>query len=185
MKRIFKKNQIIITALALMIAAAGYINYSDAIKSKKDSKSKEVISNDVDPDPVNENETGEMIFTSITTSDFIISAKLEREQVRASNKELLLEVINNDNIGEADKAVASAKMINLTESSQKEAAAELMLEAKGFNNAIVSILDDKVDVVVDKEELTDTDLAQIEDIVKRKTSVNVENITITNASGNL
>ena len=30
MKKIFKKNQIIITALAVMIAAAGYISYSDA-----------------------------------------------------------------------------------------------------------------------------------------------------------
>ena len=29
MKKIFKKNQVIITALAIMIAVAGYINYSD------------------------------------------------------------------------------------------------------------------------------------------------------------
>ena len=28
MKKIFKKNQVIITALAIMIAVAGYINYS-------------------------------------------------------------------------------------------------------------------------------------------------------------
>ena len=30
MKKVFKKNQIIITALAVMIAAAGYISYSDS-----------------------------------------------------------------------------------------------------------------------------------------------------------
>ncbi len=30
MKKIFKKNQVIITALAIMIAVAGYINYSDS-----------------------------------------------------------------------------------------------------------------------------------------------------------
>ena len=29
MKRIFKKNQVIITALAIMIAVAGYLNFSD------------------------------------------------------------------------------------------------------------------------------------------------------------
>ena len=41
MKKIFKKNQIIITALAVMIAAAGYISYSDAqIKGKKDKTAK-------------------------------------------------------------------------------------------------------------------------------------------------
>jgi putative stage III sporulation protein AH len=54
-----------------------------------------------------------------------------------------------------------------------------MLEAKGFNNVIVSILNDKVDVVVERESLTETEIAQIEDIVTRKTDVPVTNLTIT------
>ncbi len=36
MKRIFKKNQIIIAALAVMIAAAGYLNYSGRLFNDKD-----------------------------------------------------------------------------------------------------------------------------------------------------
>ena len=36
MKNIFKKNQIIITALALMIAAAGYVSYTNG--NLKDDK---------------------------------------------------------------------------------------------------------------------------------------------------
>ena len=31
MKRVFKKNQIIITALALMIAVAGYVSYTQSV----------------------------------------------------------------------------------------------------------------------------------------------------------
>ena len=31
MKRLFKKNQIIITSLAIMIAVAGYLNYSGKV----------------------------------------------------------------------------------------------------------------------------------------------------------
>mgnify|MGYP002964707775 CR=1 FL=1 len=38
MKRIFRRNQIIITTLAVMIAAAGYLNYS----SKKEVAGAEV-----------------------------------------------------------------------------------------------------------------------------------------------
>ena len=34
MKRIFKKNQIVIAALAVMIAVAGYLNYSGKIFGK-------------------------------------------------------------------------------------------------------------------------------------------------------
>ena len=40
MKKIFKKNQIIITALAVMIAAAGYISYSDSKLKTTDTSSK-------------------------------------------------------------------------------------------------------------------------------------------------
>ena len=49
MKKIFKKNQIIITALAVMIAAAGYISYSDAqLKGKKDMTAKTETSSETE-----------------------------------------------------------------------------------------------------------------------------------------
>ena len=54
-----------------------------------------------------------------------------------------------------------------------------MIEAKGFNEVYVRIDDDTVDVVVDKAELTDAEIAQIEDIVKRKTGVSADKIRIT------
>ena len=49
MKKIFKKNQIIITALAVMIAAAGYISYSDAhLKGIKDKTAKTETSSETE-----------------------------------------------------------------------------------------------------------------------------------------
>lgn len=115
-------------------------------------------------------------------SDFIISAKLDREQVRAANKESLLGIINNTSLDEADKAQAVNKMIELTDIAEREAAAELLLEAKGFVDVIVSITDGQADVVVNKSSLSDTERAQIEDIIKRKSGVSVENITISSVS---
>jgi len=70
-------------------------------------------------------------------------------------------------------------MNDLTEIAEREAAAELMLEAKGFTNSVVSITDDEADVVIAKAELSEAERAQIEDIVKRKTNVAGENIIIT------
>ena len=63
-------------------------------------------------------------------------------------------------------------------SSQKEIAAELLLEAKGFSNAVVSVTDGNVDVVINSTKLDDTLRAQVEDIVKRKTGVSADKITI-------
>ena len=54
-----------------------------------------------------------------------------------------------------------------------------MLQAKGFQNAIVSINDCNADVVVDSNGLTEQQIAQIEDIVRRKTGIEAGKIVIT------
>lgn len=191
-----------------MIAVAGYINYKDLV-SKHDKGTKEtninlalgetdaqtgdLLSNDAEPDDFSVTDPGATVLTGsnsgvstvdngLVQSDFIISAKLDREQVRAANKESLLGIINNATLDESSKAEAVSKMIELTDIAEREAAAELLLEAKGFVDVIVSITDGQADVVVNKSSLSDTERAQIEDIIKRKSGVGVENITISSVS---
>ncbi len=211
MKKIFKKNQVIITALAIMIAVAGYINYSDshlgmdsALKKGTDSEkasaeTKEIVeeieSLDYDitdetalleenekasekTENTGEEETpGEAVLTG--SSDFVAQAKVNREQVRSANKETLLEIINNENLGEEQKQEAVNSMVNMTDLAEQEEAAELLLDAQGFSNVVVNLTGDSADVIVPKEYMEDARRAQIEDIVKRKTSVPAENIVIT------
>lgn len=207
MKRIFKKNQIIITTLAIMIAVAGYLNYSGRIlEEKADTVSSDdstvLLTNDTAADSTYvENYTdivsldgdgtqevsaqdtaavGEAVLASTSAGeDILAAAKLNREQVRAKSKETLLEIINNGNIAEDQKQNAVTSMNEMALIAEKEAAAELLLEAKGFTGSVVSITDGSVDVVVNEAELTDAQCAQIEDIVKRKTEISGENIVIT------
>ena len=70
-------------------------------------------------------------------------------------------------------------MVQMTEIAEKEAAAEMLLEAKGFENAVVNLTGETADVVVPEADLEDSRRAQIEDIVKRKTGIAPENIVIT------
>lgn len=67
----------------------------------------------------------------------------------------------------------------MTELAEQEEAAELLLEAQGYENVVVNLTGESADVIVPQEYMEDTARAQIEDIVKRKTSVPVENIVIT------
>lgn len=217
MKKIFKKNQVIITALAIMIAVAGYINYSDSqfgtSKEKKTEDTKETASetqeiveeiesldyditdetamleeNQKAQEQEGETETetetetpGEAVLTG--SSNFAAQAKVNREQVRSANKETLLEIINNENLGEEQKQDAVNSMVNMTNLTEQEEAAELLLEAQGFSNIVVNLTGDSADVIVPKEYMEDARRAQIEDIVKRKTSVPAENIVITPLEG--
>lgn len=249
-----KKNQVMITALAIMIAVAGYLNfaerqlgdeellkvsgqsvitengemawndeedmlngeaYSSAALDISDEDSSiaelEMVTDDVleqsglidiesmdtdelsaqaeaEPDQIGAQtaqadvpagETpGEAVFTSTTSVAALSDARLMKEQMRAKNKETLLDIINNTTISEAQKQDAIENMIQLTDIAEKETAAEILLEAKGFEDVVVSISDTGVDVVVGMESLSDAQCAQIEDIVTRKTAVAPENIII-------
>ncbi len=123
---------------------------------------------------------GEAVLTSGTSvSEYIAGVQLNREQIRAKNKEAFMEIINSEQLPDTEKQAAIQSMIALTEISEKENAAETLLKAKGFVDPIVSITDGKVDVVVNAVTITDPERAQIEDIVKRKTEVGADGIVIT------
>lgn len=245
MKNIFRKNQIIITALAMMIAVAGYLQYTGSESDDKIAKeasadlndttyeisdeefSADNIFTDTEGGEETENQTeatqteaaaqteaqteeaplgiqtgediaaqnakegevvenpGEAVLTSTTVENvnFAAEVKLNREQMRSQNKATLLEVINNTNISQEQKQSAIDAMVAITDISERENAAEMLLEAKGFTDVVVSITDDNADVVLNMGEVTDAKRAQIEDIVKRKTNVNPENIIITPIQG--
>ena len=217
MKRLVRKNQIIITSLAIMIVIAGYLNFTaDQTKPVKQEAAAETaekireeniqaeeaaagaeaditsfpdedlasVSAEAESTADTETPEGEKVGEAVLTSSasagaFSASAKLNREQVRSKNEASLLEIINNTDISEDMKADAIASMNRMTDRAEKELDAELLLEAKGFKDSVVSINDDSVDVIVGAAEITDEQKAQIEDIVTRKTERNVSDIVIT------
>ncbi|MCI8400546.1 MAG: SpoIIIAH-like family protein [Lachnospiraceae bacterium] len=247
MKRILKKNQVVLTLLAVMIAVAGYLNYT---ADSRDAEAQAAASGDgnaaggmldiSDEDILAENDAlsaalqetfsgsdettgaaqpgatqaegtsgkteegnttagtqltdgqaedpqdsvddipGTAVLTGGSTIlDYVAGVQLSREQTRAKNKEMLMEIIDNANLEEAQKQEAINSMLNLTAIAEKETAAESLLAAKGFENSIVYINDDSVDVVISRQALSDAERAQVEDIVKRKTEVGADKIVIT------
>lgn len=252
MKNMFKRNQVMITALAIMIAVAGYLNFAGTkigdeemvsagaqttdedmaalldlsdediaadIPSLDSDAEAAAVDNFLDTDmqlannadvsivsdyidegaaeaaedsaavnqeaEVQDGETpGEAVYTSSSGLTSLSGARLLKEQTRAKNKETLLEIINNANIAESQKQEAVDSMISLTDIAERETAAEILLEAKGFADAVVTITGESADVVVGMSSLTDIQCAQIEDIVSRKTGVAAEAIVINPLTGN-
>lgn len=246
MKSLIKKNQLMITALAIMIAIAGYLQFAgtgledeyltvnDDVRTNNDASPVdsdgivtenytaedlmdlseedltpglvEIESLDTDADiivddyldadmqiaeasgtsegqvagstPQEGEVPGEAVFTSSNGAAILSDAKLLKEQTRAKNKETLMEIINSAGLTDAQKQAAVDSMVQMTAVAEKEAAAEILLEAKGFHDVVVSINGDAVDVVVNAAVLDDAMRAQIEDIVKRKTDISAENIII-------
>lgn len=230
MKNLLKKNQIIITALAIMIAIAGYLNLTkdnitdekekidstiassnyeqykeDALATENElSESMLEISDEDNTDVtyevtssgngdliLTENELeksglledqsvpGEAVLASTTISgDYFSSAKLKREQTRSKNKSMLMDLLADNSTTEEQRDIAFNKIVALAETAEIENSTELLLEAKGFDGAVVSIVENTVDVVINAASVTDGQIAQIEDIVIRKTGMEAENIVV-------
>ena len=158
-----------------MEAVSGDVSVTGDTASAEQAKSEQAAVTDgeqIDEVP------GEAVFTSTASVSTLSGAKLLKEQTRAKNKETLLDIINNNALTEEQKQAAVDGMIELTEVAEKETAAEILLEAKGFSDVVVSISGDMADVVVGEAELSDAQRAQIEDIIKRKTGITAENIVI-------
>ena len=200
MKVNLKKNQLIITALAVMIAIAGYLKYSDSMLSSErlaasassnevvtqeeiemDISAEEIVASTGITEEVSDAEPGEAVLISSQSAlySFASEARINRDQTRAKNTETLLEIINSEVVSESQKQGAVEQMLELTDVSERETGAETLLAAKGFEDVVVSISDAKVDVVVNQAEISDAQRAQIEDVVTRKTGIPPENIVIT------
>lgn len=199
-----KRNQIVVTALAVMIAVAGYLNFTESKSSGDienvnldDPTSYEALLNDdgsittlADNDedglefalgegtePVYD-DTGAAIYVSTSPDTYFVQAKLEREQARATQKDMLTEMINNTNVNDNKKQECADNLLEIQQRIEKETAAEAMIESKGFSEVYVRIDDETVDVVVNKKDLTDSELAQIMDIVTRKTGMKENQVRI-------
>jgi stage III sporulation protein AH len=211
-KKIFSKNQVVLTVLAAMIAVAGYLTYakdnaqvvdnlateqavdSDLVgNALTDLSDEDILAENIameqaknleseeSTELVEETETaqpGEAVLTNSNVTDFMEQIKLNREQVRSANKESLNEIIENQEISESQKQSALDSLVHMTEVSELESQIENLLSTKGIENTVVTINDENVDVVVGMSEITDSQRAQIEDVVKRKADVSVSQIVI-------
>ncbi len=240
MRNLVKKNQLMITALAVMIAIAGYLQFAgDTLEEDYVTVNDSAVNAVDSADVITENYTagdlegsmeldgmmdlseedllsaglteiesldsevdvlmedyldegmsvaevtpeegeipGEAVLTSTSGVSVLSDAKLLKEQTRAKNKETLMQIIGSEGLTDEQKQDAVDSMVEMTVIAEKESAAEILLEAKGFSDVVVSIVDGMVDVVVNAVELSDVQRAQIEDIVYRKTGISAENIVI-------
>ena len=197
MKKSLKKNQSVITGLVVMVAFAGYFGMrngtelpvatsSEEVNAVTDISDEDLVLDEGDADAVSgaastasrENAGEAVMVSSSVSGSYFEEAKLAREQTRAKNKETLTAIVNNKNATEAQKDDAMKEIMRMTTAGEKETATETMLEAKGFADAVVTIQNDSVDVVVDGEKLTEQQIAQIESVVKRKTGCSSDKIVI-------
>lgn len=225
MKQILKKNQIIISVIAIMLIAAGYMNYTSNEKqaletavltdsekyagigdatlvsaniadnndlvnndetqntdnennASKDEKKDEIIS---DEQNTVQNEINASTNVTETSGDqYFAELRLERDKMYSQMLESYQKILSNNQISETQKEISENEIKKINDTRNAIMIAENLIKNKGFQDLIIFINGDSINIIVKAKELKEEQIAQIQNIISRELKGEIENIHISN-----
>ena len=227
--KMFKKNQVVIYVIALMLVVAGYLNFtttSDMGTTIRTSSSEEEIvqmanigdaqlvsSNVISDENLNnivdenniqndviktdnnisnnqiENTNKDIsINNTVTTNssisknneDYFKTSRLERDTMYSQMLETYGNILNSSNSLETQKQSATEEITKINNVKNSIMICENLIKTKGFDDVIIFANGDSVSIVVEDEQLSPEEVAQIQNIISREMNAKVENIHISN-----
>lgn len=145
------KKIIVLSVMVVLLVATGVLNF--VLNDKLSSATQNTQSPD----------------TSVTET-FFAAARSDREATRESEFLYLDAIMNSDSSSQSAKTTAEKQKMLLVERMEKELSLETMIKGKGFEDAIVTIGDSGVSVVVGTAELSAEQANQILSVVVSETT---------------
>lgn len=198
--RIFKKNQLALLVISLMLITAGYLNYSstytDVSETSADAQNTVDLASVGDAELVNTNVVEETktenVVTEVKTEkeqeatpkventgrDYFTTSKLERNIMYSQMIERYQEVLGTSSGYSEQKSIAEQEINNINELQNAIMIAENLLTTKGFTENVIFVNGESISVIIGKENLTQDEIAQVQNIVSRELKAEVNNIHI-------
>jgi hypothetical protein len=207
--KLFKKNQVIIYVIALMLVVAGYLNFTadnnlnSAVLTSSSEEELDKMANIGDAQLVSsnvvseENSTQENISnantetntnnTIVTSSsslnndnEYFSKSKLERDTMYSQQLETYENILNSSNSLETQKQSATEEIKKINDIKNGIMICENLIKTKGFEDVVIFVNGDSINVIVKDEQLAAEKVAQIQNIISRELNAKVENIHISN-----
>ena len=221
MKQILKKNQIIISVIAIMLIAAGYMNYTsnekqaletavltdsekyagigdatlvsanvadnndvqnitdDSTKNEDEIKSNEQNTETTENAVQNEINTSTTV-TETSGNQYFAELRLERDKMYSQMLESYQKILSNSQISETQKEISENEIKKINDTRNAIMIAENLIKNKGFQDLIIFINGDSINIIVKAKELKEEQIAQIQNIISRELKGEIENIHISN-----
>lgn len=210
MKTVLKKNQIIISVIAVMLIAAGYMNYTTDTKQSLQTAAltdteqyaelgdAKLVSANVteNSEQNNENQTEEnkeeilnklqtaedTINTSgdVSKEQYFAESRLERDKMYSQMLESYQKILSNNQISDSQKEISENELKRINDTKNAIMITENLIKNKGFEDVIIFVNGDSINIIVKAKELKEEQIAQIQNIVSRELKGNIENIHISN-----
>ena len=190
---VFKRKQIVILALILMIVVAGYLQYSYKQGSTSADEAASRLGDAVYVDNQIENQSldgteGEAannagsqtnVSASKMANDFFAQAKMDKEQSRGKSSESLKAITEDVNASKETRTQAYDQMMAIVDNTDKEMRIETLINKMGFSDSVALFADDgSIDIIIKTPSLTNSQTAQITDLVVRQAKLSVDDIHI-------
>ncbi len=159
---LFKKKKFMLVVMALLLCVSGYANYTRKNETAKVLGQAEYVSTTT---PVETNKTE--------------TVRLSREEARDKAKSVLEEIIKGEETSNEAKTEAEKKLTAIADYIRIESDIEVMIKNKGFEDVVVTYNENGVVVDVFKDELLNTEIAKITEIVVSQTHLESDKIKIT------
>lgn len=192
-KKGFRKNDVVIYAIALMLVTAGYFNYTANVEndtmetyvqeSLKEDKDDEINESN-NKDNNNDKDLGDAKLVDSKSvvedsSDYFVSTKLQRDTNYADILSTYTKILEDESISEIQKSIAMQEVKKINDTKNAISICENLFSTKGFDNYVVLVNNENINVIVNvKGGLTKQKVAQIQNIISREFNCEIENIHI-------
>ena len=199
--KLLKKNQFVIYVIALMLMAVAYLNYttntteqsveaSMQMEARDDSKiannTNNIISTDNANNTVNTDNTASIGDARLVSSDDVVSndddyfskSKLERDTMYSQMIESYENILNSTNSLEIQKQSATDEIKKINDTKNSIMICENLIQTKGFENSMIFVNGDSISIILKSDELTQEEVAQVQNIISREMHAEIENIHI-------
>lgn len=200
--KILKRNQIIVTVIALMLVAAGYLNFANQNRennliptsSVADSEmmagigdaqlvnANEVSQNNVESDTNQENIVNEVKNTNISEQtqedSYFDETRLEREKMYSQMLENYQKILETNNLSSDEKKNAQEEIREINNEKNAIMIAENLVKTKGFKDIIIFKNNGNVTAIIKADKLEEKEISQIQNIITRELNVSINKINI-------
>lgn len=208
MKNVIKKNQLAILVIALMLVTAGYLNYTSINNENYIETSANVNANEtlegtfdntiLDDDKtnivdnvildtaINEDYVEESDNIAVQTNaktlddDYFVNSKLQRDTMYSQMIESYQKILESSTISTEQKAIASQEINNINNTKNAIMICENLIQTKGLSESVIFVNDQSISIIIKAEELSQEQIAQVQNIVAREMKAEIENIHISN-----
>ena len=170
---VIKKNHLLVGAVTMMLVVAGYLNYVyDPTRAF-----------DVELTGKIEDSLGEAIYVSspsLEKEDYFIKTRIERDNLYASQLESYEKLIKDNSVKDEQKKFAQEQIESINKAKTAISVSENLIMSKEVEKVVILVNNSSVNVVIKTDDLSDTLIAQIQNIITREFETDIKNVHIIN-----